>query len=352
MYNYFLNTIPPHTDDYLKFLLFPSNRKYDLSLKNKKKVLVTICADYGNMGDIAIAFVQMEFLQKLFPDRLIIPSLISNIYADMKSLKEIINDDDIITIIGGGNNGSLYPGIEFSRMFVISQFKKNKIISFPQTLVLEDTVIGRKVQKKMQQIYSSHPNLTLAAREEFTYQQYQVLFPNIAVLAPDIVLSYRPQLPDYERDGLLLCLRSDAEKKSTAQFTEKLGKALSANYEISFIDTTNNKVYKEINEAFGDMFTVLERISKAKVMITDRLHGMIFSYITGTPCIVLPCSGPKIEYSYRFIKNCEYIRFCPSFDIDSIIKELDSLPIDKQWKPDDLSESYQDFKKCILENTL
>ena len=251
MYNYFLNTIPPHTDDYLKFLLFPSNRKYDLSLKNKKKVLVTICADYGNMGDIAIAFVQMEFLQKLFPDRLIIPSLISNIYADMKSLKEIINDDDIITIIGGGNNGSLYPGIEFSRMFVISQFKKNKIISFPQTLVLEDTVIGRKVQKKMQQIYSSHPNLTLAAREEFTYRQYQVLFPNIAVLAPDIVLSYRPQLPDYERDGLLLCLRSDAEKKSTAQFTEKLGKALSANYEISFIDTTNNKVYKEINEAFA-----------------------------------------------------------------------------------------------------
>ena len=129
-----------------------------------------------------------------------------------------------------------------------------------------------------------------------------------------------------------------------------MGKALSANYEISFIDTTNNKVYKEINEAFGDMFTVLERISKAKVMITDRLHGMIFSYITGTPCIVLPCSGPKIEYSYRFIKNCEYIRFCPSFDIDSIIKELDSLPIDKQWKPDDLSESYQDFKKRYLYN--
>lgn len=351
MYNYFLNTIPPHTDDYLKYLFLPSNRKYDSSLKDKKKVLVTICADYGNMGDIAIAFVQTEYLRSLFPDRVIIPSLISDIYADMKSLKEIINDDDLITIIGGGNSGSLYPGIEFSRMFVISQFKKNRIISFPQTLVLEDTVIGRKVQKKMQQVYSSHPDLVLAAREEVTFKQYQALFPNTAVLSPDIVLSYRPQLPDCERNGMLLCLRSDGEKKMSDAFTEELCSALSANYETAFIDTTNDKTYHDINDAFHDMFAILERIAKAKVMITDRLHGMIFSYITGTPCIVLPCAGPKIEFSYRFIKDCEYVRFSPSFDIDSILKQLKSLPIDRQCKPGDLSEAYQDLKNQILENT-
>lgn len=304
MYNYYLNIIPPHTDDYLKYLLRPSNRKYDSSLKNRKKVLVTICADYGNMGDIAIALVQMEYLQKLFPDRLVIPSLISNIYADMKSLKVIINDDDIITIIGVGNNGSLYPGIEFSRMFVISQFKKNKIISFPQTLVLEDNNIGRKVRKKMQQVYSSHPNLILAARKEHPYQQYHDFFSNIAVLSPDILLFYRPQMSEQERTGLLLYLRSDGEKKSTDQFTDELCNILSAKYDTSFIDTTNEKTYTELDEAFRDMFAVLNRISKAKVIITDRLHGMIFSYITGTPCIALPCAGPKIEYSYRFNKDC------------------------------------------------
>lgn len=341
MYNYFLNTIPPHTNDLIKYYLTPSNNKYPLHLKAKKKILVTLCADYGNMGDIAIAYAQLDFLKKHFPDYIVITSLISNVYEDMKSLKAIVNNDDIITIIGGGNNGSLYPGIEFCRMFVISQFKHNKIISFPQTLVLGDTIIGRKIYKKMKKVYASNPGLILTAREEHTFEEYSKRFSNQVILTPDIVLSYRPKIQNNKRNGILLCLRNDSEKKSPSSFNNVLSNALTPCFDTTFLDTVNDRIYTNYEDAISDMLDIIGKFSQSQIVITDRLHGMIFSYITGTPCIVMPSLSPKTEYSYNFIKDCEYVRFCASFDIGEILKLITKLPYLSKNSPADMSKAFE-----------
>ena len=38
---------------------------------------------------------------------------------------------------------------------------------------------------------------------------------------------------------------------------------------------------------------------KSELVITDRLHGMIFCYITKTPCIVMPNNNHKILMTYE-----------------------------------------------------
>ena len=48
----------------------------------------------------------------------------------------------------------------------------------------------------------------------------------------------------------------------------------------------------------------------AELVVTDRLHGMVFSAITGTPCIFLNSKSPKVLGCYAWLKHLDYIRYC------------------------------------------
>ena len=62
----------------------------------------------------------------------------------------------------------------------------------------------------------------------------------------------------------------------------------------------------------------LMRYAKSRVVITDRLHGMIFSAITGTPCVVLSTFNHKLsDYYDTFFKGSNAIFFIEK-DIDRL----------------------------------
>ena len=206
--------IPYHIKVRLKYWLYPSERDIFYSYSKKKpKVIITLAADYTNLGDMAITYAQREFLKKIFPNHEILELPYKQTYSEMKSLKRVCSRDDIITICGGGFTGDLYPGSEDFRQFVIQQFPNNKIISFPQTIDFSDTQGGRKLLKKAQKIYSKHQNLTLVARENKSFDIHKKYFPdNKILLTPDIVLSLDKKLPYSKREGVVLCLRSDKER--------------------------------------------------------------------------------------------------------------------------------------------
>ena len=50
------------------------------------------------------------------------------------------------------------------------------------------------------------------------------------------------------------------------------------------------------------------------MVITDRLHGMIFCAITETNCIVLDSKSPKLRGCYEWISHLGYIRFVSNTD--------------------------------------
>ena len=90
----------------------------------------------------------------------------------------------------------------------------NKIISFPQTIDFSETTEGQKALRNAQKVYQKHRHLLLLAREQKTFDFFQKHFPkNKSLLVPDIVMSLNFVEPTYKRNGAVICLREDKEKK-------------------------------------------------------------------------------------------------------------------------------------------
>ena len=69
----------------------------------------------------------------------------------------------------------------------------------------------------------------------------------------------------------------------------------------------------------------LNKTKKSKIFVTDRLHGMIFATITGTPCIAMANSSGKVKGVHKWIsQNNDFVKFVENFeDFEKQIKEFD-----------------------------
>ncbi|PLS01102.1 polysaccharide pyruvyl transferase family protein [Neobacillus cucumis] len=289
--------------------------------KNEPKIIVAIAADYGNLGDIAITHAQINFLRDHFPRHKIIPIHVDDFFMIIK-LKKLINDVDIITIIGGGNMGDLYEGLESYRRYIIHLFPNNKIISFPQSIHFQE----KKSLDKSIKIYSKHQNLHIFAREMQSYEIMKDCFrKNNVYLVPDIVLSLNRIEPILKRDGIIICLRNDLEKKISRNLTDSLVSSIKDRYKkVSEHDTVINNYSVEF--AMKELDRFLENFKSAKVVVTDRLHGMIFCAITNTPCLVLPNSNHKIASTYhQWLVNFKHIILVEKFDEETMLGLIDTL---------------------------
>lgn len=73
--------------------------------KEDKKAWIGLSPDYANLGDIAISIAQRRILEKAYPDRKIVEFPMLGFFEYKDKIKELMNDDDIITIIGGRKYG-------------------------------------------------------------------------------------------------------------------------------------------------------------------------------------------------------------------------------------------------------
>lgn len=321
---------------FLRYLLSSSNNNRFNTKKNVKKIVVALAADYGNLGDVAITYAQTEFLKKQFPDYEVLDFPINETFTSIKALKKIINKQDIITIVGGGNTGDMYDDIEYCRQFIIKQFPMNKIISFPQTIDFSDTESGRKALKRAIEVYGCHKDLTLSAREDISFKKYKEYFPSNKVLfLPDIVLSLNEESPVFDREGITLCLRSDGEKRIDRLQEKLLIEKLSESYNIKYYDTHINRRNLSVKEREFELEKIWTAFKKSRIVITDRLHGMIFCAITKTPCIALDNSNHKISGVYNaWLENLGYIKMIKEYDLVEMQTYIELL-----WNFD--SEKYE-----------
>lgn len=335
---------------------------YFLSKKKKmpqfdnpnKKIVVALAANYGNLGDVAITYAQKQFLKKNFPEYDVIEFEISNTFTGMKSLKPYIRQDDIITIVGGGNFGDLYDDIEFARQFIIYSFPKNKIVIFPQTIVFSKTLLGRLRLLWAKAIYNSHKDLTIFVREEFSYKKYSSVFRRIEK-APDIVMSMDYAEPDgLERDGITVCFRDDKENGVDMYVKDLLVSEIRKNYGVWMKDThVGNK--NNLRELYAELNNLIEIFQKSRVAVTDRLHGMILSYITHTPCVALCGGNQKILGCYQWIAESNYVRLIESDicaeNLETVLREIDTLYKMKTEEKQcvNLNHQFDGIQKAIAE---
>lgn len=297
--------------------------KYN-SLSDKKKCFVFLAADYGNLGDVAITYAQEHFLKQHFPEHEIVDVPISKTLSHLKTIKSICTPKDIVTIVGGGNMSDLYFDIELLRQMVVKAFPNYRIISFPQTMFFSNTVAGRYLKKQARKTYSSHSQLTIAAREKWSYMTMKEMLPH-SLLLPDIVMTLDEREPKVVRKGVTLCLRNDAESTLSNDFKTEMRTRLSENYDVVNYDTHINQGGLSLKERENELNKIWSQFRESEWVITDRLHGMIFAFITCTPCIVLPNNNYKIEGCYRWIKDCGYIHFIDDYNVTQILSCLDKV---------------------------
>ena len=289
---------------------------------DKKKVVIFLAGFYANLGDLAITYAQREFLREMYPDRDIILVPSTETYTCMKTLKKIINKDDVITIIGGGNMSDLYWSLESARLFVIKNFKNNKIISFPQTVSFSDTEKGQKCLNTSRKVYSKHKNIVFFLRENNAFTRFKKYFPTVKCeLCPDMVLSLKKTEPRVPRNQVVCCLRNDGESYITGAQRKAVITQMRNNFDNVVLRDTVDVSVDECTEAVFEetLHNFWGMLRSSKVVVTDRLHCMIFCVITGTPCVAIDNSNKKISGVYNeWLGEIDWVKFATDSDIDNI----------------------------------
>ena len=274
-------------------------RKYGKELDYYKNyAFIFFAADYNNLGDIAITIAQRCFLEDCLTDYEIIEVTIEDTYAAINAIKRLKLDNVIVTLIGGGNNGTLYEFIEEPRRCVLKELKDYNIVSFPQSAVYENTDRGRPYLEEFQRLCMKCSNLTLVARERLSYDFYKKNVKANVLLTPDTVFYINGivQNEKEREDYAALILRNDKEKLICNHIEDDIISALKKNrIKVKEMDTCAIDINDDRKEIFSNYLSVL---AKTQFAITDRLHGMILCFISNTPCYVLNINNPKIESTY------------------------------------------------------
>lgn len=309
------------------FITFLRNKsKFEFAQPKEKNIFLFLGADYGNLGDVAITYAQMNFLKVRFFQYNTIEIPISRTYSGIKAVKRVIKEEDIIVLIGGGNTSDLYDDIEFLRQLVVWNFRKQKIVAFPQTFDFTESKRGHLCKLVSRFVYGKAKNLTIMAREQNTMNLLQKDFPKInAVLMPDIVMTLDMR-SNTGRKGVLICMRSDREKAVSINIKQQLITKLKQKYsKVDFQDTqvdevTEDNRYERLND-------VIRKFQSHELVITDRLHGMILCYITGTPVLAFDNSNHKISACFDWIKDCGYVQLIQSLDDIDTFKPIDNFEV-------------------------
>ena len=289
--------------------------------KNHNMVFLVYTPIHENLGDHAIALAQISLLDEIGVGYTEITA------PEMHKLKELgllkLFNNTKVFINGGGNLGTLWFDVETMFRDIILAAPKADILIFPSTIYYENTDFGREEFEKSKKIYNNHKSLILYARENISYEIMKDAYNNVKLI-PDMVFSLNKCERNVPRDGAVLCIRDDIERTLTEEdeificsqmnqiFGNKITKTdMRVGHNISL---SNRNI--ELDEKF-------RQFKNAEVVITDRLHCMIFCVITGTPCIVVNSKSPKVKGCYEWVKDFEYIKFADNLsDISKLYKSI------------------------------
>ncbi|MDO4780792.1 MAG: glycosyltransferase [Candidatus Saccharibacteria bacterium] len=305
-------------------------------LRRQSIVFVMMTPSHGNLGDQAIAFAQRRFLEEYVPEYQIIETRwVSRAVfrRDAALVRRLIRPGDVVCGHGGGNMGDQYPHEEEARRYVIQSFADYPVVNFPQTVFFRDTPEARAMLKETKRVYNAHPRLTLVAREKKSYGLMRRYFPQATVLlVPDIVLSLPPQNElSQSRSGAMTCLRRDEEKRQAVDDTAIIALLKEKYGTVRVTDTVvPDRITLSARSRQCKLRCKWAEFARAEVVVTDRLHGMVFAALTQTPCVVFTNYNHKVAGIYDWIRELPTIQLC--HDIKELPLALETV-ISAQQQP-------------------
>jgi pyruvyl transferase EpsI len=305
---------------FVKRYLAWQNVKAGIRKTSGQRAFLMATPEHGSLGDQAIVYAERQILERngLSGKIVEVPDSVYLKYA--KLIQQLHRTEDLIIIDGGGNFDTLWENEDDKIADIIFRFKDNKIIVFPQTCFYGNDSETRLIRNKA--IYAAAPNLTLTFRDKASFDFAKANFTGTRCeYLPDIVLGIKGAPNSKERDGVLLCFRKDIEKVVNNGVIDEIKAYLNA----------NNIPYKETDTVISRCVSAGSRNAALRkkwtefggggLVITDRLHGMIFAAITGTPCVAVDNISKKVSGVYAWLAGLPYIRV-----LDNHSDIVDNIP--------------------------
>jgi exopolysaccharide biosynthesis predicted pyruvyltransferase EpsI len=266
---------------------------------------------YGNVGDSAIWAGTVAYLHARGVN--IAYRCDWQHYARAR-LQTALKEDGVILLQGGGNLGDLYPHHQAFRERVVGDFPQRRIVILPQTIYFRDAAALARTRA----IFDAHPDLTVLARDRRSLDCARKEFRATSLLCPDMALMLgslaRSPAPDLD---VLWLWRNDTESVGWAPVGPRVarfdwldeppglvGRAM--NHLERLLVLYPNRL-RHLTGVLAKTFDARARervahgrrlLSRARIVVTDRLHGHILSLLLGIPHVVLDNSYGKVRSFY------------------------------------------------------
>lgn len=263
---------------------------------------------HGNLGDQAIAQSEQILFRQLGISVIEVTGK-ELLRRQQLHLLRLMNRRPIL-VHGGGFLGTIWFDAEVLLRDIIVKNPKSRILVLPNTVYYENTKRGQRELAHSESIYNSHPNLSIFLREQVSYDLAKEHYRNVS-LVPDMVMLQNRSGTEASRNGCLLCLRKDHEKTRSPEDERTIRQSAATLFGDRVFDcdmVTDHAIPPENRDE--ELEKQFQLFRSAELVITDRLHGMIFCAITGTPCIVIDSLSPKVRGCYQWLSHLDYIRFC------------------------------------------
>ncbi len=290
------------------------------------KMILLDTPEHGNLGDHAIVCAERKFLEIECGIKQLYEFTYDEYSSSSKAIGAYVNERDVIFVPGGGFIGTLWQNEEDILLRIIDQFCNNRIIFFPQTAYFENSAYGKAEEERLRRAVKNTRNLTIFARD---WQSYRLLTETIEMdqqhcfYAPDIVTYMKYEGNGVKNNKVILCLRKDKEKVFHEEHLNSIVESLKKrNFDVVNVDTViRGKVSKEIRKQ--TVQKKLNEFASGRLVITDRLHGMLFSAIAGTPCIAVDNISQKVSGVFQWIQYLDYVRCVREEELgDELIEEM------------------------------
>lgn len=251
-----------------------------------------------NLGDHAIAVGTHRWMEAALgeADTRCVEVTETQWRTEKSEICKAVKPGDTVLLQGGGNMGNLWPTEEHIRREAIAAFPENRVVVMPQSVFYTNDYPGREALLASVRIYAKHPNLTLCARERASGDLMRRIYPHATVYdMPDMAMRLRVAVPPaIDRSGILVIARDDKERLvSPGQWREIV--AMCQALAPTRRESTMAPAPLTVSTREAAVYDCLKRFSQARLVVTDRLHGMILAAIAGTPCVALPSLTGKTK---------------------------------------------------------
>ncbi|MBQ7861541.1 MAG: polysaccharide pyruvyl transferase family protein, partial [Clostridia bacterium] len=252
----------------------------NITQSQKRRIVLLNTADYGNIGDQILAEKAIEFLKKYFKQYDIIEVSGRQWDATKDIIKSKLTPEDVLLFVGGGFMGDLWT-LESNRVKeIIDNFQENKKVFLPQSFFYSSDNFSYSVMQD-KAFFEKYDNILYIHREDYSYRFFvdNISKMEYNLLSPDMALYAEGYETKYEREGIVSCFRMDKEKIHSN--THEIVYNYCCNNNISYraLDTIVDRSISRKNRKM-EINKLLNEFCKAKLVVTDRLHGMLFCAIT------------------------------------------------------------------------